>query len=255
MGRSATTGPAQGKLAGRGRGIPGSLAPARRAAHLVALLAAAAALGLPQPARAQEPPTREALIHIARLHYDGGGDWYSNPSSNPNWMRGFQERTGIPTVFEEVQVRPTDDALYHYPIAYMNGHGNVSFSEEDVRALRSWLTSGGFLWADDNYGMDKSFRREIAKLFPGDPLHELPNDHPIYRSFYQLPGLPKIHEHDGLPPQLFGIVHQGRLVVVYSFQSDIGDGLEDADVHKDPPEKREQALRTAVNVLMYALTH
>ena len=103
--------------------------------------------------------------------------------------------------------------------------------------------------------MDKSFRREIAKLFPGEPLHELPNDHPIYRSFYQLPGLPKIHEHDGLPPQLFGIVHQGRLVVVYSSQSDLGDGLEDADVHKDPPEKREQALRMAVNVLMYALTH
>ena len=152
MGCWATTGPAQGKLAGRGQAVVGRLGRARcallhlapraaqrvlaRLAPFAALLAAAATPWLPGPALAQEPPTREALVHIARLHYDGGGDWYSNPSSNPNWMRGFQERTGIPTVFEEVQVRPTDDALYHYPIAYMNGHGNVSFSDEDARAQK-----------------------------------------------------------------------------------------------------------------------
>lgn len=205
--------------------------------------------------RAEEDPVQEAALHIARLHYDGGGDWYSNPSSLPNWMRGFQERTGIPTVREEVAVRPTDDALWRYPIAYMNGHGNVKLGDEDVQALRRWLQAGGFLWADDNYGMDASFRREVKRLFPDQDLVELPNDHPIYRTFYSLPGLPKIHEHDGKPPQLFGLAVEGRLMVVYSYESDIGDGLEDPEVHRDPPDKREAAMRMAVNILMYALTH
>lgn len=204
---------------------------------------------------AAEDPVRESAVHIARLHYEGGGDWYSNPSSMPNWMRGFQERTGILTVSEEVQIRPDDDDLYRYPIAYMNGHGNVKFSDEDVRALRGWIAAGGFLWADDNYGMDASFRREVKKIFPDKEMFELPNDHPIFRCYYQLPGLPKIHEHDGKPPQLFGVVDKGRLLLVYSYQSDIGDGLEDPEVHKDSPEKREQALRMAVNILWYAMTH
>jgi hypothetical protein len=220
--------------------------------RLAALLLVATQAG---SARATEDPAREAALHIARLHYDGGGDWYSNPSSLPNWMRGFQERTGIPTVREEVAVRPTDDALWQYPIAYMNGHGNVKLGDEDVQALRRWLRAGGFLWADDNYGMNASFRREVKKLFPDQDLVELPNDHPIYRTFYSLPGLPKIHEHDGKPPQLFGLSVDGRLVIVYSYESDIGDGLEDPEVHRDPPEKREAAMRMAVNILMYALTH
>jgi hypothetical protein len=204
---------------------------------------------------ATEDPMREAAVHIARLHYEGGGDWYSNPSSMPNWMRGFQERTGIATVSEEVQIRPDDDGLFRYPIAYMNGHGNVRFSDEDLRALRTWIAAGGFLWADDNYGMDLSFRREIKRLFPDHDMFELPNNHPIFHCYYQLPGLPKIHEHDGKPPQLFGIVDKGRLVAIYSYQSDIGDGLEDPEVHHDTPEKREYAMRMAVNVLWYALTH
>jgi Domain of unknown function (DUF4159) len=227
------------------------------AAHTVPGVAALLVLGpmLCGSVRAEENPVQQATIHIARLHYEGGGDWYSNPSSMPNWMRGFQQRTGSPTVFEEVQIRPTDDALFSYPIAYMNGHGNVNFSDDDVQALRRYLAAGGFLWADDNYGMDKSFRREVKKLFPDRELFELPNDHPIYHAFYDLPGLPKIHEHDGLPPQLFGILDKGRLVVIYSYQSDIGDGLEDPEVHKDPPEKRELAMRMAVNILTYALTH
>jgi len=215
----------------------------------------ASGLGSSAVVAAQENPVQQASVHIARLHYEGGGDWYSNPSSMPNWMRGIQQRTGIPTVFEEVQIRPTDDALFSYPIAYMNGHGNVSLSDDDIQALRRYLAAGGFLWADDNYGMDKSFRREIKKVFPDRELFELPNDHPIYHTFYDLPGLPKIHEHDGLPPQLFGIVDKGRLVVIYSYQSDIGDGLEDPEVHKDPPEKRELAMRMAVNIMTYALTH
>ena len=142
---------------------------------------------------------------IAQLQYEGGGDWYSNPSSMPNWMRGFEQRTGIITFHDEVQIRPGDDALYRYPIAYMNGHGNVKFTDEEAQYLRQWMQAGGFLWAEDNYGMDKSFRREAKRLFPDKELVDLPNNHPIFHSFYNLPGLPKIHEHDGGPPRAFGI--------------------------------------------------
>ncbi len=213
------------------------------------------ALTLLTAPRAAEDPTRESAVHIARLHYSGGGDWYSNPSSMPNWMRQFQQRTGIVTHHEEVVVVPGDDSIYRYPIAYMNGHGSVKFSEEEAKHLREWMLRGGFLWADDNYGMDRTFRREIKKIFPDRALVELPNDHPIYRSFYRLPGLPKIHEHDNKPPQSLVITDRGRIVLLYTFESDIGDGLEDPDVHKDPPELREAAMKMAVNILVYALTH
>lgn len=225
------------------------------AAACSALVVAATAATAPTARAADEEPSREAAVHIVRLHYDGGGDWYSNPSSLPNWMRALQERTGILTVHDEVQVRPTDTALFRYPIAYMNGHGNVKFSDDEARALRTWLQNGGFLWADDNYGMDASFRREIKKIFPDRELFEVPNDHPVFRAYYNLPGLPKIHEHDNKTPQLFAIEEGGRLVLIYSFESDIGDGLEDPDVHNDSPEKREQALRMAINVMWYAMTH
>ncbi|UCE02056.1 MAG: DUF4159 domain-containing protein [Candidatus Latescibacterota bacterium] len=202
-----------------------------------------------------EDPTRESAIHIGRLHYDGGGDWYSNPSSMPNWMRVFQQRTGIVTHHEEVVVRPGDDAMYRYPIVYMNGHGTVNFSDEEARFLREWMLNGGFLWADDNYGMDRSFRREVKKIFPDRELVELPNDHEIYTCFYTLPGLPKVHEHDKKPPQSLVVTDRGRIVLLYTYESDIGDGLEDPDVHRDPPERREAAMRMAINVLYYALTH
>jgi hypothetical protein len=183
-----------------------------------------------------EDPTRESAIHI-------------------NWMRAFQQRTGIVTHHEEVVVRPGDDAMYRYPIVYMNGHGTVNFSDEEARFLREWLLDGGFLWADDNYGMDRSFRREVKKIFPDRELVELPNDHEIYTCFYTLPGLPKVHEHDKKPPQSLVITDRGRIVLLYTYESDIGDGLEDPDVHKDPPERREAAMRMAINVLYYALTH
>jgi hypothetical protein len=230
------------------------LATARRRAALV-LGACLLAWTTDAATAADEEPSREAAVHIARLHYEGGGDWYSNASSLPNWMRAFQERTGILTVHDEVQVRPGDAALFRHPIAYMNGHGNVKFSDDDARALRTWMQAGGFLWADDNYGMDQSFRREVKKIFPDHELFELPNDHPIFRCYYTLPGLPKVHEHDNKPPQLFAIEDGGRLVLIYSYESDIGDGLEDPDVHKDSPEKRELALRMAINILWYAMTH
>jgi len=234
--------------------------PARARVHLRACLRMAGAglalcLLTSVPLRAAEDPTQESAVHIARLHYAGGGDWYSNPSSMPNWMRQFQQRTGIVTHHEEVVVIPGDDSIYRYPIAYMNGHGAVKFSEEEAKHLRDWMLRGGFLWADDNYGMDRTFRRELKKIFPDRALVELPNDHPIYRSFYSLPGLPKIHEHDNKPPQSLVITDRGRIVLLYTFESDIGDGLEDPDVHKDPPELREAAMKMAVNILMYALTH
>jgi hypothetical protein len=207
------------------------------------------------PAAAAEDPAQESALHIARLHYDGGGDWYSGKETIPNWLRGFQERTGIPTARDEVIVRPSDDALFRFPFAYMNGHGNVRFTDDEVDRLRRWMRAGGLLWANDDYGMDPSFRREVMRIFPDRELVELPNDHPIYSAFYTLPGLPKIHEHDNKPPQCFAIVDEGRVVVLYTYESDIGDGLEDPEAHKDPPQKREAAMRMAVNILMYALTH
>jgi len=195
-----------------------------------------------------------AEIRIGRLHYGGGGDWYSDPSSMPNWLAGFQRRTGLATARHETVLRPLDPLLRRLPFVYMTGHGRVHFSEEEEKALREWLGNGGFLYADDNYGMDGSFRAAMAHLFPEAPLELVPPDHPIYHSWYTLAGVPKIHEHDGKPPQGWGVFLDGRLAVFYTYQSDIGDGLEDPSVHKDPPEKREAAMRMAVNILYYALT-
>ena len=192
---------------------------------------------------------------IARLHYGGGGDWYANPSSLPNLLRAIRERTGLPTTEREVTVTPLSPDLYDYPYLYMTGHGNVRFTDAEVEALRRYLLSGGFLHADDNYGMDASFRREIRRIFPDKELVPVPNDHPVYRMVYEFPnGLPKVHEHDGLPAQGLGIFHEGRLVVFYSYQSDLGDGWDDPEVHGDPPEIREAALRMGVNLFVYALS-
>jgi hypothetical protein len=192
---------------------------------------------------------------IGRLHYDGGGDWYANPSSLPNLLRAVRERTSLRTAERERVVRLTDPGLWSFPYLYMTGHGNVAFSPEDVRLLRGHLEQGGFLHADDNYGMDASFRREIAKVFPDRPLAEVPLDHPVYRVVYPFPdGLPKVHEHDGLPAQGFGIFVGGRLAVYYSYQSDLGDGWEDPEVHHDPEPIREQALRMGVNLVVYAVS-
>jgi len=199
-------------------------------------------------------PEEEYGIRIARVKYEGGGDWYSDPSSLPNWLREFQKRTGIQTYPEEKVVTLLDEDLRAYPFLYMTGHGTVRLSGDEIEALRRHLEAGGFLYADDNYGMDESFRAMVRRLFPEKQLVELPSDHPIYHAFYDLPGLPKIHKHDGKPPQGLGIELDGRLVLFYSYESDIGDGLEDPRVHNDPPEKRELAMKMAVNILMYAIT-
>lgn len=202
-----------------------------------------------------EAPPATAQLTIGRLHYDGGGDWYANPSSLPNLIAAVGERTTLEVATRERVVRLTDPDLWEVPYLYMTGHGNVRFTPDEVARLRRYLERGGFLHADDNYGMDESFRREIARVFPDRPLVPVPLEHPIYRVLYAFPqGLPKIHEHDGLPPEGLGIFLGGRLVVFYSYESDLGDGWEDPDVHGDPDALREAALRMGVNLVLYAVT-
>ncbi|TVR63927.1 MAG: DUF4159 domain-containing protein [Gemmatimonadales bacterium] len=203
--------------------------------------------------RAAGPAATE--LTIGRLQYGGGGDWYANPSSLPNLLEAIRERTGIPTALREAVVTPLDPTLPDHPVIHMTGHGNVAFTPEERAALRGYLEGGGLLHADDNYGMDEAFRREMAALYPDRPLVELPPDHPIFSVVYDFPeGLPKIHEHDGKPPQAFGIFHEGRLMVLYTYETDLGNGWEDAHVHGNPPELREEALRMGVNIFVYALT-
>jgi hypothetical protein len=220
-------------------------------------LALLAGLLLAPPLLAQGPssaPPPAALMTIGRLHYDGGGDWYANPSSLPNLLSALRTRTRLRVAPQERVVTLADDDLWNLPYIYMTGHGNVRFSDADLAVLRRYLEQGGFLHADDNYGMDASLRREVARLWPGRPLVEVPLDHPVYHLIYDFPkGIPKIHKHDGKPAQGFGIFIDGRLAVYYSYQSDLGDGWEDPEVHHDPPEKREAALRMGVNLFAYAV--
>jgi hypothetical protein len=213
----------------------------------------------PDSDRAARPLSPGELLRaeptIARLQYGGGGDWYAGPSSIANLLAAIRERTGLPVADREAVVTPLDPTLRDHPFLYMTGHGNVAFNEQERAALRSYLETGGFLHADDNYGLDEAFRREMTALFPDRPLVEVPPDHPIFHVFYEFPeGLPKIHEHDGEPPEAWGIFHEGRLAVFYSHESDLGNGWEDPEVHNDPPELREQAIRMGVNLFVYALS-
>ncbi len=197
--------------------------------------------------------TERTLLTVGRLHYDGGGDWYANPSSLPNLLTAIARRTALPVASRERVVTLDGPDLWEVPYLYMTGHGNVHFTDTQIHTLRRYLEAGGFLHADDNYGMNESFRREIARVFPDRPLVEVPLDHPIYHLVYDFPrGIPKIHEHDGLPAQGFGIFLGNRLAVYYSYQSDLGDGWEDPDVHHDPEPIREQALKMGVNLFVYA---
>lgn len=191
-----------------------------------------------------------------RIHYQGGGDWYGNKTTWNNILSRVQRDLSINTAKREVAYKISDPEFIHYPFAYLSGHGNVSFSDEEARKLRKYLIAGGFLFADDDYGMDKSFRREMKKVFPELQFVELPFSHPIYHNFYQFKnGLPKIHEHNGGPPKGLGLIYGERLVCFYSFNTDISDGCEDSGIHDDPAGIREKAMRMAVNILYYALTH
>ncbi len=225
------------------------------AAALVALASGqlAAQTGAARPGSAPAPGPAAPLT-IGRLHYEGGGDWYANPSSLPNLLKAIRERTSLRTAAEEKVVMLAEDDLWNVPYLYMTGHGNVRFSDADLEVLRRFLQQGGFLHVDDNYGMDESIRRELARLFPDRPLTEVPVDHPVYHLVYDFPrGVPKIHEHDKKPAQGFGIFLDGRLAIYYSYETDLGDGWEDPEVHKDPAERRESALRMGVNLFAYAV--
>lgn len=200
------------------------------------------------------PSVTAPTLTIGRLHYEGGGDWYANPSSIPNLLKAIGTRTSLKVAEEERTITLAADDIWSVPFLHMTGHGNVRFSEADLVTLRRWLEQGGFLHADDNYGMDESFRREMARLFPEQQLVEVPLDHPVYHLIYNFPrGIPKIHEHDGKPAKAYGIFLRGRLAVFYSYETDLGDGWEDPEVHRDPPEKREDALRMGVNLFAYAV--
>lgn len=211
---------------------------------------------LSRPLQSADLPVSNSSFTITRLQYGGGGDWYGNQSSLSNLLQFIRQETHIDAAGKENRVKIMDDDFFSHPYLYMTGHGNIRFTEQEVARLRLYLTSGGFLHADDNYGMDTSFRREINRVFPDKSLVELPFAHPMYHCWFQFTnGLPKIHEHDGGPPHGYGIFHEKRLVVFYSFNTDLGDGWEDPEVHKDPPAIRQAALRMGTNIVIYALTH
>jgi hypothetical protein len=193
---------------------------------------------------------------IARLKYSGGGDWYNDPQEEVNLLKFVKEHTVIDVepVYEFVDV--ASDIFFTYPFIFMTGHGSMLFSDLEVKRLRTYLENGGFIYADDDYGMDKAFRREIKKVFPEQDLVELPYSFGLYHCQYEFPhGPPKTHEHNGKPPQGFGLFHNGRLVLYYTYESNPSDGWNDAEVHGDPPEKREEALRFGTNLVAWALTH
>lgn len=190
---------------------------------------------------------------IAVLKYGGGGDWYSNPTALPNLIRFCNQNIGTRINEKPETVEVGNSAIFQYPFIHMTGHGNVVFSQEEANNLRTYLLSGGFLHIDDNYGMEPYLRKELTKVFPDKTLEEIGVDHAIFSQTYKFPqGLPKIHEHDGKRPQALGIFHENRLILLFTFESDLGDGWEDQAVHNDPQSVREKALRMGANIIAYA---
>lgn len=215
---------------------------------LLILLLLAASTGM---ASAQQT---EAFT-LARIKYRGGGDWYNDPSSLENLVKYARKSAPVTIAdgFDDVPLGSRD--LFDYPFAYLTGHGNISINEAEAANLREYLDNGGFLYVDDDYGLDKYFRAMIAKVFPDEKLVEVPFTHPIYHQVYDFPeGLPKVHEHDGKPPQGFAIFRGGRMVLFYTYESNLADGWADPEIHKDPQSIREAALKMGVNILVYALT-
>ncbi|WP_425392351.1 DUF4159 domain-containing protein [Ekhidna sp.] len=194
-------------------------------------------------------------VKIAKLKYDGGGDWYANKTALPNLIEFCNQNINTNLAISEDVVEVGSPDLFLYPYVYMTGHGNVVFNNAQVENLRTYLTSGGFLHIDDNYGLDQFVRIEMKKVFPELEFVELPFDHPIYHQKFDFDqGLPKIHQHDGKPPKGFGIIYEGRLVCFYSYESDLGNGWEDQSVYNDPQEVRIQALKMGANIISYAFT-
>ena len=200
-------------------------------------------------------PTLFFAQEIALLKYNGGGDWYANKTSLPNLIKFCNQTIGTNIVPEEDVVEVGSPDILNYPFVHLTGHGNIVFSNAEIENLRTYLLAGGFLHADDNYGMDKFFRREMKKVFPELTFVELPYNHPIYQQKFKFTnGLPKIHEHDGKAAQGFGLIHKGRLVCFYSYESDLGNGWEDADVHNDPETTRQKALQMGANIIQYVFS-
>jgi len=194
-------------------------------------------------------------FQIARLKYSGGGDWYNDPSAEVNLLKFVQDNTSVKVNPEYVFVDVSTSDIFQYPFLFMTGHGTVLFSDSDAERLRLFLENGGFLYVDDDYGLDKSFRKEIKKVFPEKELVELPFNYPIYNILYPFPyGVPKIHEHDNKPPQGFGIFIDKRLAVYYTYESNPSDGWVDGNVHNDPEEKRIEALKLGTNIVLFSIT-
>lgn len=189
---------------------------------------------------------------IAILKYEGGGDWYANPTGLPNLIRFCNENLGTKISEKPKTVETQSRDLFNYPILFMTGHGNVFFTDEGVENLRNYLMAGGFLHISDNYGLDPYIRKEMKKVFPELEFQKIPDDHPIFKEPYQFSGLPKIHEHDAKPAQGFGLIYQGKLLCFYDFESDLSDGWEDEAVHNDPPEVRTKALKMGANIIDFA---
>jgi hypothetical protein len=189
---------------------------------------------------------------IALLKYNGGGDWYANPTSLPNLIKFSNQNINTTIKVKPATVEPGSPDVFSYPFIHATGHGNILFSDSEILNLRNYMLSGGFMHFDDNFGLDEYLRREIKRIFPNSNLVEIPASHPIFQKPFAFPaGLPKIHEHDGKRPQAFGIFQDIRLVLLYTFECDLGDGWEDAEVHNDPKEVREKALKMGANILNY----
>jgi hypothetical protein len=200
-------------------------------------------------------PQIESAFRIARLKYNGGGDWYNGPTEEPNLLKFVLQNTNVDVSPQYEYVDLSSDKLYSYSFLFITGHGNIAFSDYEVQRMRTFLMNGGFLYADDDYGMDAAFRREMKKVFPEQNLVELPFTYGLYHCQFQFPnGVPKTHEHDGHPPQGFGIFYKGRLVVFYTYESNPSDGWDDPEVHNDPEPVRQDALRFGTNIVLWALT-
>lgn len=217
---------------------------------LVCTVVASFAFSPMEQARAQDP-----AIQIGVVKYGGGGDWYQGQTPLPNLIRYVRQHTLIDLAPQPAVVELTSDKLFSIPFLFMSGHGNVVLSNEEAARLRRYLEGGGFLYIDDDYGLDEYVRREIKKVFPEGEWVELPFDHDLYHTHFEFDRLPKIHEHDNEPPQGLGLFVNGRLAVFYTLETNISDGWESPEVHNNPPEKREQALRFGTNIVAYALTH
>ncbi len=197
----------------------------------------------------------QSEVQIALLKYRGGGDWYANPTSLPNLVKFCNEKLQTSINEDAATIEVGDPQIFNYPFIHMTGHGNVVFDAAEAQNLRNYLIAGGFLHIDDNYGIDQYIRKQMKIVFPELDFIELPITHPLYHEKFDFPnGIPKIHEHDGKPAQGFGLIYQGRLVCFYSYESDLGDGWEDATVHHDSEETRQKALKMGANLIQFVFT-